>query len=246
MSVLSRCLCVSVPVCLSLSLTLSDSLLSASHSWKRDCTHFPHLYTCYLHVSECVVVPVSGVVFRHLSLCSDNTHITTVSTLSNMVLRQDAFSCCFVKFCERLRCRVSLRGYCSVLYSVIPASNTSQFAHGLSFSRAVRLSHVCDSLPSQVRRSDNQCRCFCAVLLGPPEEIALCALSTHYVLAAASFNLGTRTLLLRNAYVLTELFLHRIVFFCRTHLTHRCSTLIDCGFESYPILYPTMQLPRTS
>ncbi len=136
--------------------------------------------------------------------------------------------------------------YCSVLSSVKLAINTSQFAYGLSFSRTVQLSHVCDSLPSQVRQSDNQCRQFCAVLLGPPEEIALCTLSTHYALAAASFNPGTCTLLPRNAYVLTELFLHRIVFFCCTHLTHRCSMLINCGFESYLILYPTMQLPSTS
>ncbi len=132
--------------------------------------------------------------------------------------------------------------YCSVLCSVKPASNTSQFAHGLSFSQTVRLSHVCDSLPSQVRRSDNQCRCFCAMLLGSPEEIALCTLSTHYALAAASFNPGTCTLLPHNAYALTELLLHRIVFFCHTHSTHGCSTLIDCAFKSYP----TMQLPSTS
>ncbi len=127
-----------------------------------------------------------------------------------------------------------------------PASNTSQFAHGLSFSQTVWLSQVCDSLLSQVRRSDNQCRCFCAMLLGPPEEITLCALSTHYALAATSFNPGTCTLLPHNAYALTELFLHRIIFFCHTHLTHRCPTLIDCGFKSYPILYLTMQLPSTS
>ncbi len=47
----------------------------------------------------------------------------------------------------------------------------------------------------KVRRSDNQRRRFCAMLLGPPEEIALCALSTHYTLAAASFNPGSYTLL---------------------------------------------------
>ncbi len=93
-----------------------------------------------------------------------------------------------------------------------------------------------------MRRSDNQRRRFCAMLLGPPEEIALCALSTHYAPAAASFNLGICTSLPRNAYSLTELLLHRIVFFCHTHLTHRCSTLIDCAFTSYP----TMQLPSTS
>ncbi len=46
---------------------------------------------------------------------------------------------------------------------------------------------------------------FCAVLLGPPEEIALCALSTHYALAATSFNPGTYTSLLFDAYSLTEL-----------------------------------------
>ncbi len=138
------------------------------------------------------------------------------------------------------------RPYCSVLCSVKPASNTSQFAHGLSFSRTVRLSHICDSLLSQVQWSDNQRRHFCAVLFGPPEEITLCALSTYYALAAASFNPGTCTLLPCNVYALTELLLHRIVFFCHTHLTHGCSTLIDCGFESYPILYPTMQLPSTS
>ncbi len=80
------------------------------------------------------------------------------------------------------------------------------------------------------------------MLLGQPEEIALCALSTHSWLAATSFNPGTYTLLLRNAYVLTELLLLCIVFFCHTHLTHGCSTLIECGFKSYP----TMQLPSTS
>ncbi len=50
------------------------------------------------------------------------------------------------------------------------------------------------------------------MLLGQPEEIALCALSTHSWLAAASFHPGTYTLLLRNAYVLTELLLLCIVF----------------------------------
>ena len=89
-----------------------------------------------------------------------------------------------------------------------------------------------------MQRSDNQCRRFCAVLLGPP----LCALSTHYALAAASFNLGICTSLPHDAYALTELLLHRIVFFCHTHSTHRCSTLINCAFKSYP----TMQLPSTS
>ncbi len=114
--------------------------------------------------------------------------------------------------------------------------------HGMAFSRSVQLSHSCDSQPSQVRWSDNQCRRFCAVLLGPPEEITLCALSTHYSLAAASFNPGTYTLLPRNAYVLTKLLLLCIVFFCHTHSTHGCPTLIECGFKSYP----TMQLPSTS
>ncbi len=33
-------------------------------------------------------------------------------------------------------------------------------AHELSSSRTVRLSHICDSLPSQVRRYDNQRRLF--------------------------------------------------------------------------------------
>ncbi len=93
-----------------------------------------------------------------------------------------------------------------------------------------------------VRRSDNQCRRFCAMLLGPPEEIALCALSTHYMLAAASFNPGICTSLLLDAYSLTELLLHRIIFFCHTHSTHGCSTLIDCACKSYL----TIQLPSTS
>ncbi len=93
-----------------------------------------------------------------------------------------------------------------------------------------------------VQRSDNQCRRFCAVLLGPPEEIALCALSTHYAPAATSFNLGICTSLPLDAYSLTELLLHWIVFFCHTHLTHRCSMLINCAFTSYL----TMQLPSTS
>ncbi len=35
---------------------------------------------------------------------------------------------------------------------------------------------------------------FCAVLLGQPEEIALCALSTHFRLSAASLHLGIYTL----------------------------------------------------
>ncbi len=93
-----------------------------------------------------------------------------------------------------------------------------------------------------VRRSDNQRRRFCAVLLGPPEEIALCALSTHYTLAAASSNPGIYTSLPLDAYALTELLLHQIVFFCRTHSTHRCSMLINCACKSYL----TMQLPSTS
>ena len=53
---------------------------------------------------------------------------------------------------------------------------------------------------------------FCAMLLGQPEEIALCALSTHSWLAATSFHPGTYTLLPSNAYVLTELLLLCIVF----------------------------------
>ncbi len=80
-----------------------------------------------------------------------------------------------------------------------------------------------------VRQSNNQRRHFCAVLLGPPEEIALCALSTHYSLAAASFNPGICTSLPLDAYSLTELLLHRIVFLCHTHSTHGCSALIDCA-----------------
>ncbi len=50
------------------------------------------------------------------------------------------------------------------------------------------------------------------------------------------------SLLPRDAYVLSELFILCIVFFCRTHSTHGCSMLIECGFKSYL----TMQLPSTS
>ncbi len=65
---------------------------------------------------------------------------------------------------------------------------------------------------------------FCAVLLGPPEEIALCALSTHTVLATASFNPGIYISLLIHTYSPTELLLLRTVFFCHTLSTYRYST----------------------
>ncbi len=73
-------------------------------------------------------------------------------------------------------------------------------------------------------------------------------LHLEYSLHACSCFLqsGTCTLLPRYAYALTELLLHSIVFFCHTHLTHGCSSLIDCGSKSYLISYPTMQLPSTS
>ncbi len=61
------------------------------------------------------------------------------------------------------------------------------------------------------------------MLLGPPEEIALCALSTHTALATASFNPGTYTSLLIHKYSPTELLLLRTVFFCLTLSTHRYS-----------------------
>ncbi len=80
---------------------------------------------------------------------------------------------------------------------------------------------------------------FCAVLLGQPEEIALCALSTHYSLAAASFNPGIYTPLLPYAYSPAELLLLHSVFLCRTHSTHGCSALVvyaakhtrQCNFQ---------------
>ncbi len=73
------------------------------------------------------------------------------------------------------------------------------------------------------------------MLLGPPEEIALCALSTHTALATASFNLGTYTSLLIHTYSLTELYLLPTVFFCHTLSTHNCSVLLlftrQCNFQ---------------
>ncbi len=81
-------------------------------------------------------------------------------------------------------------------------------------------------------------RRFCAVLLGLPEEIALCALSTHYALAAASFNLGTCTLLPHTTYALTELLLHSIVFFCRTHFDTRMLNADRLWFQIIPDIIP--------
>ena len=75
---------------------------------------------------------------------------------------------------------------------------------------------------------------FCAVLLGPPEEIALCALSTHYALAAASFNPGTYTPLPLDAYSLTELLL-LVQSFSVIHSQHtNAQRLTDCAFKNIP------------
>ncbi len=74
------------------------------------------------------------------------------------------------------------------------------------------------------------------MLLGPPEEIALCTLSTHYALAAASFNLGTYTPLPLYAYSLTELLL-LIQSFSVVHSQHmNAQHLIDCAFKTYPTI----------
>ncbi len=64
---------------------------------------------------------------------------------------------------------------------------------------------------------------FCDMLLGPPEENELSALSTHTALATASLNPGTYTSLLIHTYSLTELYLLRTVFFYHTLSAHSYS-----------------------